>query len=174
MSTETGIYLAKIAYLVEDFKDNIKRLVGIRVANENFEVEDLSLLDYIKYSDYDNSDFWNIGVEYYILKLDDLDKLMCGITKSLYSIKKDVIKLGYTRKDANVIVGVGKHTINILQCGISVMEDEVELIEPTQPVAIAEWGKEYSSKVYYNVFYIGCSFVFYPDGFNLDYYRVDN
>ena len=61
MNTETGIYLAKIAYLVEDFKDNIKRLVGIRVVNENFEVEDLSLSDYIKYSSEGNLDFWNSG-----------------------------------------------------------------------------------------------------------------
>lgn len=49
MNTEKGIYLTKIAYLVDDFKDNIKRLIGIRVVNENFEVEDASLSDYSKY-----------------------------------------------------------------------------------------------------------------------------
>ena len=178
MGEETGIYLAKIAYLVEDFKDNIKRLVGIRAANENFEVEDLSLLDYSKYSDdcslsfEGNLTFWNIGVEYYILKLDDLDKLLSNINKSLVVIKKDIIKLGHTRKNSNIIVGVSSHSLFVMDCTLSVTQGEVELIKPIQPVAIGEWGKEYNSKVYYNVFYMGSSFIFYPDGFDLNYHNI--
>lgn len=172
MGTETVNYLAKIAYLVEDFKDNIKRLVRIRVANENFEVEDLSLSDYIKYSGEGNLDFWNSGVEYYILKLDDLDKLINNLNKSLLVIKKDIIKLGHTRKNSNIIVGVSSRKLVVMDCTLSITQGEVELIKPIQPVAIGEWGKEYNSKVYYNVFYMDGSFSFYPDGFDLNYHPV--
>ena len=172
MSTENVNYLAKITYLVEDFKYNIKRLVGIRVVNENFEVEDLSLSDYIKYSSEGNLDFWNSGVEYYILKLDDLDKLINDLNKSLLVIKKDIIKLGHTRKNSNIIVGVSSRNLVVMDCTLSVTQGEVELIKSIQPVAIGEWGKEYNSKVYYNVFYMDGSFSFYPDGFDLNYHPV--
>ena len=171
MGEETGIYLAKITYLVENFKYNIKRLVGIRVAR-NFEVEDLSLSDYIKYSSEGNLDFWNSGVEYYILKLDDLDKLINDLNKSLSVIKKDIIKLGHTRKNSNIIVGVSSRNLVVMDCTLSVTQGEVELIKSIQPVAIGEWGKEYNSKVYYNVFYTDGSFSFYPDGFDLNYHPV--
>ena len=172
MSTENVNYLAKITYLVEDFKYNIKRLVGIRVVNENFEVEDLSLSDYIKYSSEGNLDFWNSGVEYYILKLDDLDKLINDLNKSLLVIKKDIIKRGHTRKNSNIIVGVSSRNLVVMDCTLSVTQGEVELIKSIQPVAIGEWGKEYNSKVYYNVFYVDGSFSFYPDGFDLNYHPV--